>query len=453
MKNSIIGLLVAFLGMFPLPVEDLPTTTINEEETLIVFAQSTDIHFKENTLPELRKFATKKGIALVEKEVADGVPAMITVTPAIVFQNGLGRSIYAARYATFSTIENFIRTSRFFPQQATVNEKKQVLLWKKGRTKVVAPVKVTPLTGKVPATVDPQKFAATLEQALTATANTFSLTDKVHLQRTDRAFYLDVHPYVDKQQQLHLTLEVFSQFSCIDPIFSNRQSPLVGALAQKEVLIKQAMVEMEGFVKKHIETAKNGDSFSVLSSNLPAVTWADLGLALPQQKEQQFSDVATNYTLPKAWSVAGPISENVPLVQFRFMAPLDRYLGEVTELSGNLTVGSSDALENGYFEVNTQSLTMGVPDFDAKIHKSYIKAFKFPKAYFRFANLTDLPSLIVGQATEMEVAGFFKMMKKEIPLTVNATLLPIVDKDGLPQLRANVQFSLNITDTFGVKGP
>jgi len=52
----------------------------------------------------------------VEQDVRQGVPAEITATPTIVFQNTRGRAIYASRYTELNTIKNFVRTSRLRAQ-------------------------------------------------------------------------------------------------------------------------------------------------------------------------------------------------------------------------------------------------------------------------------------------------------------------------------------------------
>ena len=128
----------------------LSQVLLAQQQQLIVFYQETDQHFLENTLPKVQAYAAEKGIELERRGVGEGLPAKITATPAIIYQNAKGRSIYASRYMEFSTIENFIRTSRVVPQRKADIQLKKVFVWENGRTQIAAPLKITEIQGKLP---------------------------------------------------------------------------------------------------------------------------------------------------------------------------------------------------------------------------------------------------------------------------------------------------------------
>jgi hypothetical protein len=136
-----IFLLFAFVGIknqnWTMPSQHFFFPNKKEKKAqLIVFYQTDNQLFIKEILPKIKQYCKDKNIELIEKNAAEGLPSELTSTPALVFQNGKGRSIYAARYAEFSTIENFIRTSRAFPQQLALNKKKDILTHTNGRMKL-----------------------------------------------------------------------------------------------------------------------------------------------------------------------------------------------------------------------------------------------------------------------------------------------------------------------------
>lgn len=420
---------------------------------IIVFVQTTsDQHFIETTLPKIRSFSAEQGIELVECDAANGIPEEITSTPAIIFQNASGRSIYAARYATFSTIENFIRTSRFFPQVQAKNCKEAVLLFEEGRTKVIAPVKITEATGKLPKGFSSADFMKTMDTTVKNSMQQLNIQSKVCIERTDRAFYMDFYPYIDKDS-LFLTTALFSQFSCIDPVFTTMGKAVKGPIADAKAIIEKASQQLETELFYQLEKSIIGDAISTIDSDIPIKEWEDLKLALPKSNTANSAINISPIDLSGDWTYSAPVAEEIPVVQFRFMAPLDRYTGEVKKLTGNINIDAEGKMQSGYFEVATQSLTMGSPDFDKKIWKSYIDAFRYPKSSFRFSGLSDAPKLKPGETTILQVNGFFKMMKTEIPMPVDVQLTPLIDDAGKPFIQVNAAFEMNIKKYFGIKGP
>ena len=425
------------------------------DQLLIVFLQNQkDEHFSTTVLPKLEEFASDKHIILDIRSAAQGLPEEITSTPAIVYQNELGRSIYAGRYAEFSTIKNFIRTSRLMPQIIAENCKEEVLSFRQGRTTILAPLKITKLEGRVPKDWDQQAFEQRAMRVLGEAMQRFSKENKSCIQKTDRQFYLDIYPYLDKENKLYLSLALYSQFSCIVPVFTSEEA-VSGLLSEQEQLLAEAAKQFESAIYQQMNEAKNGDAFSVVSAQIPTASWEELGLRLPMKtKTEAVAMTVANEEMawPTDWVIYQPVDEDTPLMQFHFKEPLERYAGEVKEISGSMKLSGKAEVLSGKFEVNTQSLTMGIADFDHKIHKKYIKAFKFPKATFEFDNLQNV-KLEFRKANQFRIDGKFKLMKYEIPLTMDARISKTLDEDGLPKLLVSAQFQLMITDDFKIKGP
>ena len=184
-----------------------------EQQELILFLQETDQHFAENALPKIRSYAAEKNLKLIERQVEEGVPSTITTTPAIVFQNSRGRSIYSSRYAEWNTLLNFIRTSRVVAQKSATLAMNELFVQQLERARVGVPLKITKAKGALPKSFNEYAFREELKRGLTASLGQFKYVQRVELNRTDRLFYLDLHPYFNKNGTLSMSVEIYSQYS------------------------------------------------------------------------------------------------------------------------------------------------------------------------------------------------------------------------------------------------
>lgn len=427
---------------------------INQDlkEQLILFSQKEDTHFVKNTLPKIKEYCIEKGIELIEKDVEKGTPESIVSTPAIVYQNYRGRSIYSSRYAEFTTIKNFIRTARVVPQTESQNCIDDVLVWKNGQTKIAGKLKITNLKGNIPKEFSSTAFKSKITQSLTNGMTDFDFENQVCLLKTDRLFYLDIHPYQSREGQLFLSMEMYSKFSCKTPVFSKMIEPVSGNFENFEELAAEVGFIFQQEIYRQMKTSEIGDAFSTISNNTPIVTWGSLGLALPDRPKSTVDLVSIPNDFPTEWLFKSGIDEETPIVQFRFMEPLDRYVGEIRKIKGELTLSDKQVLQSGSFEADMQSLTMGMEDFDKNVLTKYIKAFKFPKSFFSFSNDLSESPLQWGETTFLKVSGTFELMKKEKEVEVAAQITPVISEEGAILLQVSASFSLNIVDDFGIKG-
>lgn len=425
-----------------------------QESQLIVFTQSEqDTLFINNYLTDVKAIAEKINSEFIVLEASAGMPEDLTTTPAIVFQNARGRSLYAARYAESSTLKNFVRTARVVPQKSGVLPKENTLIYQDGRAKITAPVKITEPKGAVPTDFDFTAFKTKAMQAINEGMPRYEQRATSKLQRSDRQFYMDFHPYFSKDGAVFLSLALYSQFSCIVPVFEEFETPLQGEMSKYDCLFEKAAKIMDKEIEKQLKSSKIGDAYTPVPIETAVKTWENLGLELPEASANAtFTD--TDLTIkPGAWTVTGAIDEQTPLIQFRFAEPLERYAGEVKKMEGSLILSPEGKISSGDFTVPVKSLTMGIESFDAKIFKSYLKASKYPEASFRFTEISGHEPLVFGQATTVIAEGIFKLKNKKKRLPVNAVITPIVDAAGNPQLSCSVDFQLNITDDFGIQGP
>ncbi len=421
---------------------------------LIVFVQQEcDTFFVNNYLNEVIKIASDTDCEFVLRDASKGIPGGITTTPAIIYQNHLGRSLYAARYAELNTIKNFIRTACAVPQKKGLLPKENILYYTEGRAKIAAPIKITALSGEVPKGFDQNNFAAKAREAIEKSMTEFRMAKQMDLARSDRQFYMDFHSYVDEDEKLYLSLALFSQFNCIIPVFEQFETPLIGKIEDFSRLFNTGAEILQKEILNQLKTSKIGDAYAPIPVDILMPTWEDLGLPLPQKAESAIA-INENLTLRTGdWNAAGVIDKQTPLIQFRFSEPLERYAGEVQKMSGKMTINERGKITAGDFIVPVKSLTMGIESFDAKIFKSYLKAGRFPNASFSFQDIGTHEALAFGQTTQVTINGLFKLKNKKKIIPVRAQITPIADANSNAKLSVNASFQLNITDDFGIEGP
>jgi hypothetical protein len=432
--------------------EVIPSLKVaDESEQIIIFTQNSDKVFLENTLPKVRQLCKTKNIKLIEKKIEEGLPSEITTTPCLVFQNAKGRSVFSGRYTEWTSVMNFIRTSRFLPSEKGEKDcRDTVFSCQNGRTTLFSVLKITHLTGELPPNFSQNAFQASAKNAISAAFSQFKNGGEVCKQKTDRAFYLDFYPYRDKKGIYYMSVALFSQFNCITPIFENAEKPLQNTDFQ--LLMKQATVLLEKEIFQQLKNSPNGDAISFISAEIPTKSWENLNLSLPKEKENVLKNTAENRKIPQNWQYVGAVNEDIPALQFHFLAPLDRYVGEIKKMNGTLFLSDNQQIKEGYFETEMLSLTMGAEDFDHKIQSKYIKANKYPKARFHFEKIAFPSALKMWESQTFPIEGDLFFMEKNQKLKVMATFTPVLVENGDIIMEVSTNFNLNI-DYYGIKGP
>lgn len=423
---------------------------------LIVFMQegtASTLRLQQESLPALRALAEQYEVDLVLHDVnTQGVPREVSITPVIWFQNVLGRSQYTGRYTNLSRIQNFVRTSRRVAQQTAPDERTSLLIWEEARCRVAVPVKITTPVGDLPAGFQVDAFRQEAMGYITNSMKRLNQCSRVNLQRDHRSFYFDFYPYCDAEGNWYVTTALYSQFSCVTPIYQDA-SPLSGSM---EVAFTEAAQRLEVALFQQMLASEQGDNFEVVPEAVPVMSWEQLGYLLPNPEtagdfvQEQLPD------LPIGWQVAGPVDDLTPMIQFHFKAPLEGYNGELATVSGSLQLGQQAELRSatGSFEVATQSLTMGEPTLDEKVHKKYLKTRKHKVATFKLMQV-DCPEgpLRYGEVMLAQVQGRFTLMGKEIDVLANAQVEPLLSEQGQPQLQLSASFELPLWEQYGVAGP
>ncbi|MEL6141712.1 MAG: YceI family protein, partial [Bacteroidota bacterium] len=419
-----------------------------------IFYQEEDQEQLNKLLPELKQIADELDINLELLPADKGVPAEITATPAFVFQNERGRSIHAGRHLDLDAVRIFLRTNLLSPRTVTSDDRQAVLTQKNGRQTTIIPLKLTELTGNTTQSL-PENTAAILQQCIyeVHTSTTpFVVEKQIALQPTDRRFYLDVHPYANEQGELALSYAIFSQFNCHEQLTDNFGEPIVVAMDQlTEGLCQLAQQAIEQIA--HYRTdAVLGESPNPLPISTPAGNWIELGWELPIAASVPDTEARPVY-FSKSLQRIAPIEKGTPRLQFNFPAPLDRYAGTVSDVNGQLSFSEDGRLMNGDFKVAVSSLTTSNAGLDDYILGKALNTKRFPVSSLRFSAVTLTEEWQLGQTKILDIPATFTLKNKDIPVVLQAELTPTLDAAGQPQLQAIGSFSIDILQSFGIKGP
>ena len=429
--------------------------TLLAASRLVVFQQSGSLaarDFQANTLPRLTEIATRRGIKVDLRDAAAGAPADVHLTPLIVYQDSQGRSIYRGRYSDVDRIAQFLRTAASAPLAGAPIPYDDAAAWRRGRLVVVAPIKITGLTGVLPARFDETAFAARARRAVLAGFTRFRAERRVELQPSDRAFYMDFHPYRDGQGRLFVSTAIYSGFDCVNPIYSGFDDPVTGAFTSMDDVFARAAKRLEDTVAQLAVSSTAGDAFDPVPESSPRPAWDAMGLALPPAETHASPKPAERRStppLPTRWVV------ETANLQFRFSPPLDSYAGEVEALSGSILLGEAGLNgATGTLEAATGSVTMGNKTLDGELKTTILKTEAFPRASFDLDPVqAPTAPLSPGVPAPFTATGRFTLLGATAPLTVRAQVEPTLAEDGAWRLDVRAAFRVRLLEPFGLHGP
>ncbi|MEM9915238.1 MAG: YceI family protein [Planctomycetota bacterium] len=434
-------------------------------EQLIVFVQpeasALAERFSNEQLPQLEQLAADSGVAftVIDVSQAEGVPEGVGITPLVAFQNHRGRSIYQGRYATLDRVRNFIRTSRFLPQGEEKLVKEDIPVWDLGSAAVATPIKVTDVVYEndtLAEAIKPTEAAWMIGPKSTPSDPRFVWAERVELGRSDRLFYTDYYPYLAADGTLYVSLALFSQFHCHEPVFTLMDGSLNGPVADAAEVFARGQAIFADEIARQLAESELGDGFDVVPSDTPTVSWEALGLPLPPKPEGASAEALANVQLAREWTIDEAAQDRRPAVQFTFPAPLDAYSGEASSVSGSLTLGEGLSIQGmrGKFVADPASVTMGEPDLDAAIHASMLEVADYPESFFEIERVeTEFAQPAFGTVAAAVLHGQFTMKGQTIPLSVPVSLEAFLGDDGEPRLSIDGRWEVRLLDPFGIDGP
>ncbi len=436
-----------------------PALAFIENEQLIIFVQKSDAEqdrlFRQESIPEIKKLAGEMNIPVSVTGLEKGVPPEVKITPLIVYQNYQGRSIYQGRSNSYERIRNFIRTSRYVPQGKEPLVMDRIPIWEMGRARVWSPLKVASVTGHPPDDYQDEEFKNQANQAIYSGFHYYREMESVSLGRADRGFYMDFYPWLSENKTLHLSLAVFSQFHCKDPVFHTRDNPLIGPWHTRKEMFQKAAGLLERVVLQCIRDASKGDGFFPIGEDVRTVSWETLGFPLPPAPKKEAMK-SVDARIPNRWILKEAEPDKIPMVQFRFQAPLDHYSGEVTKGSGEFELPENldPSGAKGFVIIDLRSLTMGQKDLDKVIQSSVIlNTNEYPVSKFVIEKgSSDNQTLQYGSLVPVRYQGTFTLKGKSVPLTATVEIEPVLGALGEPLLVIRGGFEINLND-FMIDGP
>jgi len=422
--------------------------TAHGDGILSIFVQPgsvVDEAFQAEALPQIRQLAADADTEVRVLDARKGVPEQVTQTPLLVYHNHRGRTIYHGRTNTPSRLESFIWSASYVAQQERPFARTNVLAWNTERATVVAPLKITKIQGTPPANYNHQAFVAESVKSIGRGLEKFSFQDRIDVNRPDRTFYMDIHPWRGEDDMLYLDLFLFSEFHCDIPLFTTPDDePLTGSWKDRDNLFEEAAGILENEVMKTIESPLAGDGFDIIEATVPIVTWEHLGLALPPAPAAVPAP-AGNVDDVRKWTIANK-SKGPPMLRFTFPSPIDHYTGVAKHLTGALNLPDTGLDgSTGFFEVPISALTMGDPELDSTIRSSvFLHASKYPTSRFTFTLNTAFERLEYGRLAQVTLDGAFRMKAKTIPLAVVAEAEPIIGRYGKALLVIRGVFEIDL---------
>ena len=405
-------------------------------------------------LPEIKTWAGDWELDLKVLDATAGAPADIGLTPLVVHVGPRGRSVFQGRYADVGKLEHFVRTSRVVPADGGLSTRKNVAVLAQGRAKVYAPLKITDLVGELPEGFDQDDYRRRAREAFHAGLDRFTFRSAVTVGPSDRAFYMDVHGYRDASGRYFLSLDLYSQFHCLDPVFRQFDEPVAGD--DFAAVFARAAKALEAATLRQLESTERGDGFDAVPASSPVVSWQDLGLAIPESAALDAAALA-DVELGTSWRLDSTDGASQSLI-FRFPPPLERYAGEVEAFNAALTLNASGGEvmldgASGWVEAETGTVTFGEKDLDKAVFDKLMAGLFATSRFDLRSASSDGEPLAFGRVSRLAAAGVFTMMGREVPLDVAAEVEPVIGTDGRPRLWVRARFGLDIDQPFGLKGP
>lgn len=448
-------LILSFAFLIPTTIHN-ETFIIEKKEQLIVFVQksNSEVHqvFKEEMLPQIKELAESEGLEYVLQEIDGNAPKEVTYTPFISFRDSRGVSVFSGRWNQITKIKNFIRSTRVLHQGNESNYKKDILVWQWGRMNLIAPLKITDLQGKLPKNYDAEDFKKKAKAAIEKGSARFNIKKQIDVNLKTRSFYWAMYPYRDKKGKYHITGEIYSQYNCVDPIYKHFENPVIDKDYAKAFQKMAAILEEQ--LVYQMDNPKNGDGFKIVDTKVKSIPWNKFGKIEGENGEEESQDWSL-YKGKKNWKVKGAFADNIPMVYFKFMQPIDGYTGEVRDLKGELLLENEDNLKGakGKFTIPITAITMGDSGLDDAIHTFILDGEKHPEASFTFKEIKQLSGSLEGKdKSEVEISGEMELKGKTASVQTKGIIKPYI-RDGKSYLHVNVKFGINKSDFEVKKGP
>lgn len=135
-------------------------------------------------------------------------------------------------------------------------------------------------------------------------------------------------------------------------------------------------------------------------------------------------------------------------MQFVSDAPLEKFTGKSTSLSGELTVDPhKPSHTKGEVKLDTASIKTNLALRDEHLRgENWLDAKKYPQARFVITKISGVDKLKANDVVEVTVSGKFSLHGVTKDLSTKAKVRYTPSADGKPTLRVQTSFSVHLED-------
>lgn len=414
-------------------------------DKLGIFLQEKDL--SDPTLAAIEHYAFHSGLKTERIIVKQGFPVEITSTPAYAYQSSKGRAIYSGRHDSAEAIGQFIRRSQVEPKKMVADEKLDVLVRQRGRQHIALPIKLTSPTGNEAPAELPERLQRQITASLQSVSG-FKQRPDVTLTALDRRIYLDLHPFRKADGSYAISYALFSQFDCHNPVSDNFGKPVMlrnddGIDVEKLALaitadLKKMLDANAGFVPRPVGTA------------VSVSDWSAIGFALsPEVASNQPTESFRTPVSVMGDYRAALSTDDPPGLYFSFPSPLDRYSGEVRELTANFDFDTQVSAVSGSVTLPVASIATGSGSLDTYVLGDILRSGKFSTASLVFDQVVLAGNWFPGVAKKASIPASLTVRGKTFPVTIAASFTP--NEAGLLSVIAD--FELDFKAIFNSPGP
>ena len=405
----------------------------SSEDALLIFTDSTTHSpvikdFNANYLTDIQSLGDDIDIKVEIRNLSEGLPKEVTTLPSIYYINNTKKSYYKGRYHTITKVKNFVTNQRLFSFNESQLTKKNIFIRIDQGFHIGLVPKIYELTGNS-SVLSKEAFHNEVIKGIEQGLSTFNYKKSHTFVEQSKLYYINIYPYLADNNTYYLSYELFSQHSCITPIYSQTEIPFSAKGVKNTAQLVAEDIEKRFNVWLANTTMHDG-LWIVDEKKVNRKSWEQLGYQL-QPKEK--ASVITGTVKHGRYSA---ITGKAPAVSFSFLPPASQYAGIIQEVTGDLQV-SKEKIQ-GILNVRLKSLDMGDESLNEAVLSEQINVDQFSQAQIKIDS--KLESIPYNEL--VPISGTLTFLGIERPVLFETQFIPINIKEETYLIRASTQFSI-----------
>ena len=385
--------------------------------------------FNQNYLDKIKELGGSTGIEVVVRDRASGFPAEVTALPAI-YYIGPGKQVYyKGRYSYVDKIKTFINNQRTFTFDLNALEKDRIFVKEEGGFEIGLVPKFYDLQGEVPSDFKPEDMQAAILGGLGKGLTSFEYKPNYTFKEVSKLFYLDFYPYRSSDGTIWVSIEVFSQHSCVEPVFQKMKVPF--SAVGMESVAGEVGQYMDGLMPELFHDLNYHDGLYVVPQNTNRVDWKTLGLNPSHGAEV----IEASGAFPSG-SYQVNTTEKVNL-SFSFLPPVSHYAGTIPSLKGDFSY--QEGRLKGTMSVAVSQMDMGDESLNEYVKADELQEEKYPEIVLRFDH--PLEDIQLGSRYKLPATLVLTGIEKEVE--VGVTFRQFSEDPSEISVEASFSFSVN----------